>query len=311
MAGDASRRRYFRATDGAKRSLILMDADPATGEDTGPFLQVQAFLAKQGLSVPEIEAADTDGGFILMEDLGEDLYSNVLASTPDLEDAIYARAAEVLAELTHVPGPEDSPIYGADEMAPLGALAATWYARDHSLSKDIVALLHPHLGMPSGQPRWMHRDFHAENLVWLADRPGRRAVGLLDFQDAAMGHPSYDLASLLEDARRDVSPMVQSTTRRHYLALTGFDPDTFGAAYAAQSAQRNLRILGVFARLCLRDGKTRYLDFIPRVWANLQRDLNHPALTDLKSCVSSGLSAPTETHLNELRAACGTIPDPS
>ncbi|MFT6775685.1 MAG: aminoglycoside/choline kinase family phosphotransferase [Paracoccaceae bacterium] len=149
------------------------------------------------------------------------------------------------------------------------------------------------------------RDYHAENLIWLPDRAGPARVGLLDHQDALIGHPAYDLASVLEDARRDTSPTLRAAMLARYCAATGADPDTFGAAFAILAAQRNLKIVGIFARLCIRDGKPSYVDLIPRVWAHLARDLAHPALADLAQFVAAHVPPPDAPVLARLRALAG------
>ena len=150
------------------------------------------------------------------------------------------------------------------------------------------------------------RDYHAENLLWLPDRPGLRKVGLLDFQDAMRGHRAYDLVSLLQDARRDVSRDTEILMITHYVDHWGGNPASFDTAYHVLGTQRNLRILGVFARLCLRDGKAHYLDLIPRVWGYLIRDLDHAALGPLRAIVHEILPPPTETVLQRLKSKCAT-----
>ncbi len=151
------------------------------------------------------------------------------------------------------------------------------------------------------------RDYHAENLLWLPERDGIRRVGLLDFQLAQMGQPGYDLVSLLQDARRDVTAETEAAMIRRFadaIGATGFD-----AAYAALGAQRALRILGIFARLCLRGGKPGYVALIPRVWGQLQRNLAHPALAPLATICDGLLPEPTPEVLDRIGAQCGTTPD--
>jgi hypothetical protein len=154
------------------------------------------------------------------------------------------------------------------------------------------------------------RDFHAENLVWLPDRAGVARVGLLDFQDAEAGHPAYDLVSLLKDARRDLAPGLEQEMIDRFLSRTGCDPERFAAAYAALGAQRNLRILGVFARLSMHFGKPHYVDLIPRVWAHLTASLRHPALAPLARRVADDLPEPTPDILASLKEQCATVPTP-
>ncbi|MEM9600909.1 MAG: phosphotransferase, partial [Pseudomonadota bacterium] len=137
------------------------------------------------------------------------------------------------------------------------------------------------------------RDYHAENLFWLAGRERQARVGLIDFQDALYAHPAYDLVSLLEDARRDVSLKLHEPLKRRFCDAAGLSCDeAFNAAYAVTAAQRNAKILGIFVRLVIRDGKPKYRDLIPRVKAHFQRDLAHPAC--------AGIRAWCETHSPEV-----------
>jgi hypothetical protein len=137
-------------------------------------------------------------------------------------------------------------------------------------------------------PVLVHRDYHAQNLLWLPRKSDHARVGILDFQDAVAGSRAQDLMHLVEDARRDVSPDVTNATIARYLETSrarglALDKEQFGAEMAAISGQRNARIVGVFGRLYKRDGKPRYLDYLPRVWRHLNNDLSHPAMRDLKS----------------------------
>ena len=143
-------------------------------------------------------------------------------------------------------------------------------------------------GIEKNRRVFVHRDYHAQNLLWLPQRSGVSRVGLIDFQDAVAGSAAYDLISLIEDARRDVSPALAEAATAHYLATIGaqgvkLDEREFRQEMAVMAAQRNAKIVGIFARLYKRDGRVRYLAFLPRVWAYLERDLGHPALADLRA----------------------------
>jgi aminoglycoside/choline kinase family phosphotransferase len=153
----------------------------------------------------------------------------------------------------------------------------------------------------------VQRDYHAENLLWLPGRAGTARVGLLDFQGARSGHPGYDLISLLEDARRGVGEAARIAAVRRYLDTTGIEAASFEAALAALAAQRNLRILGGFARLSMHFAKPHYVDLIPRVWQHLQRDLSHPALAALTRATAP-LPPPDPAILQRLKDLCGTVP---
>ncbi|MEO1705198.1 MAG: phosphotransferase [Pseudomonadota bacterium] len=308
LAGDASNRTYFRLLRSGHAPAVLMDSPPEKGEDVRPFVSVARHLTSHGLSAPRILASDEAEGFLILEDLGDALYARVLEQNPAREEELYVAAIEALVEL-HSASPLPVAPYDAQTMGPLAGLAAQWYAGQPERAAELSAATQEALLAQEKPERVLAlRDYHAENLLWLPNRSGAARVGLLDFQDARMGQRTYDLASLLKDARRDVSPATQAAATDAFASLTGISRETLLASMAAQSAQRNLRILGVFARLSLHFGKTHYIDLIPRVWRNLQDDLSHPALSRLRGTVMRMLPEPTPHLLNDLKARCGTIP---
>ncbi len=308
LAGDASNRRYERLIDPASgRTAVLMDAPPEKGEDVRPFLHIARHLSAAGLSAPRILAEDTHRGILLIEDLGDDLFARVIPAHPELEETLYATATDVLLALHRVPAPELAP-YDADRMTELAALAFTKYrvgiAGDNAGEDDFRAGFRTILDtLAQCTPVLIQRDYHAENLLWLPDRQGVARVGLLDFQDAMIGHPAYDLVSLLQDARRDVPEAIEAKMIARYLHGSGLDDSDFETAYAVLGAQRNLRIIGVFARLGREYGKPHYVDLIPRVWGLLQRDLAHPGLTGIAPMLQSALPEPTPANLSLLKTA--------
>jgi aminoglycoside/choline kinase family phosphotransferase len=152
------------------------------------------------------------------------------------------------------------------------------------------------------------RDYHAENLLWLPDRWAEARVGLLDFQLAQMGQSGYDLVSLLQDARRDVRPETEAAMIARFCKAKGIDPAAFAPTYATLGAQRALRIIGIFARLCLKGGKPGYVQLIPRVWGQLLRNLAHPALAPLAALCRDLLPEPTPATLQRITAQCGQTP---
>ncbi len=317
LAGDASNRKYYRLRlSSGVETAVLMDAPTDKGEDVRPFSRIARILVHEGFSAPSILAADEVNGFLLIEDLGDALFARVIEKDTALEEPLYGAATDVLIALHERPLPEGLQDYGPDIMADMAALAFDWYAPsddpDGPNAKDalrsrIRSVLRRHADPADVL---IQRDYHAENLLWLPDRVGIERVGLLDFQDAMQGHRAYDLVSLLQDARRDVSPKIETAMIAHYVDATGADADVFRAAYCALGAQRNLRILGVFARLCLRDGKAGYIDLIPRVWAHLMSDLQHPTLTDVARIVSDHLPPPTPAILDRLKDQCLTHQQP-
>ena len=318
LAGDASNRRYLRLIrpSNAQRA-VLMDAPPDKGEDVRPFVHIAEYLTGIGLSAPRIFDRDEQAGFLLLEDLGDALFARVIPRNPDLENSLYSTATDLLAHLHASTPPAGLATYDPPTATSLSSLIFDWYIPgadapvdpDHrtafeSCLHDLLATHAPECDV------LIQRDYHAENLLWLPDRKGLARVGLLDFQDAMLGHRAYDLVSLLQDARRDVPPALEAQMRDRYALRTGQNPEDFARAYAVLGAQRNLRILGVFARLCIRDGKAHYVDLIPRVWDLLQRDLDHPALSDLKKILADALPVPDDTLLTLLKSKCATHPTP-
>ncbi len=316
LAGDASNRRYMRLSHPSHGPAVLMGAPPEKGEDVRPFTRIARHLSSFGLSAPAILAEDEANGFLLLEDLGDDLFARVIPRDPALERPLYAAATDVLLTLHNAPLPSGLGPYSPHLMAGLAALAFDWYlaharapdpdARAGFLA-DFLPLLEHHA---AERTALVLRDYHAENLLWLPSRHGPARVGLLDFQDAMTGHPAYDLVSLLQDARRDVPPGIEQAMIACYIAGSGWNRDAFDTAYHLLGTQRNLRILGVFARLCLRDGKAHYVDLIPRVWDLLQRDLSHPALAPVAPLLRRVLPEPTPDTLRTLKEKCATIPTP-
>jgi len=278
VTGDASFRRYFRVTDGARRA-ILMDAPPP--EDTGPFLHIARWLHAQGFAAPEVFAVDVAQGLALIEDLGDDRFREAVDADPERATALYRAAVDVLVALHRVT-PPDVEAYDHAALAERARLLPEWYCPAVGIVADIASYARAWdavlpLATPA-RPVLALRDYHAENLMLLGD--GR--IGLLDFQDAMTSHPAYDLVSLLQDARRDVEPAIEAAMIDHYRAATGAGED-FLTAYHVLGAQRNTRIIGVFTRLWQRDGKERYPALCPRVWGYLERDLAHPALAPVKA----------------------------
>jgi N-acetylmuramate 1-kinase len=272
LAGDASFRRYFRIL-GAKGNAVLMDAPPPH-EDTRPFLKVADHLHHLGFAAPRILARDVDAGLVLLEDFGDDRMREALDIDPSREDAIYTQAIDLIRDLHRHPSGELPPYDMAVYQREAG-LFPEWYMPAVGLevapgwTEAWDAALAP---IAQDQSTTVLRDYHAENIMLLPDG----SLGLLDFQDALAGHPAYDLVSLLQDARRDVSPELEARMMDYYGSLDR-------SAYALLGAQRNAKILGIFTRLWKRDGKPRYTAFQPRMWTYLERDLEHPALAPVKA----------------------------
>ncbi len=278
VAGDASFRRYFRVRDGDRRA-ILMDAPPPH-EDPTPFIMIAEYLKKSGFAAPEIFARDLNHGLVLLEDFGEERMREHLDHHPEDEDAIYRQAVDLLRELHKVPAASIS-VYDETQYLREANLLTEYYCPAQKLDVEVESfaacwrkILEPVIAAEE-QPVTVMRDYHAENIMLLED--GR--LGLLDFQDALIGNRAYDLVSMLQDARRDVSDELEENMLAYYLADHDKDAaEIFRSHYAILGAQRNTKIIGIFTRLSVRDGKQRYLDFLPRMWRLLERDLRHPAL---------------------------------
>lgn len=308
LAGDASARRYFRLSRGdGTQTAVLMDAPPESGQDIEPFLDMTHYLRNAGLSAPAILSADRNCGLLLLEDLGDAVFARIIDHDPARETALYEAAVDLLLDLHTKPASPGLATLSGQSLADAVDLALSMYAAPfvatHRRDIDrLTTLVRDALGrIPPHPPVTALRDFHAENLIWLPEREGSARVGLLDYQDAFAGHPAYDLVSLLADARRDVAPALRQKMVTRYIAGSGLDADTFGFACAALSAQRNLRILGVFARLSSHLGKPQYAELIPRVWRYLVQDLEAPGLEALKECVDGLLPEPSPNIIHALQ----------
>lgn len=292
LAGDASFRRYERLSDGERGSLVLMDAPPPQ-ENVRPFAAIARHLVSLGLSAPRIFAADEAAGLLLIEDFGDANMARLVDAGGD-KAALYALAIDTLIALHRHPGARAAPVPPFEEARLLRevGLVLDWYlpaltgeTTPEDLRADYLATWRKVLPLAHGVGDTLVLfDFFPDNLMLLAGRPGIAACGLLDFQDAVIGPLTYDLVSLLEDARREVPGSLREAMLARYLAaFPRLDREAFALSYAVMGAQRNLRIVGVFTRLCVRDGKPGYLRHIPWVWRLVERDVAHPALAPLEA----------------------------
>ena len=294
LAGDASFRRYDRLIrDG--ESAVLMDAPPPH-VSVRAFHQVQCLLDRLGFSVPGSYGFDEAAGFMLLEDLGDLTFTRALAQGAE-EAGLYRLATDILIELhrsctAEALAGQNLPAYDDKRLLDEVALLVDWYlpavrgrATTEAARDAFLEAWHQVLPAARRVPdSLVLRDYHVDNLMVLDGRRGLKSCGLLDFQDAVIGPLSYDLVSLLEDARRDVSPAVALEMFERYLAaLPALDRDDFLVSYQVLGAQRSTKILGIFTRLCRRDDKPIYLQHIPRVWRVLEAGLAHPALAPVKA----------------------------
>jgi N-acetylmuramate 1-kinase len=318
MQGDASTRAYelLVKPDGDKAVLVISppraDGPPVRGgrpysaiahlaEDIRPFVAMDEALIAQGFSAPRIFAADLGAGLAVLEYLGDEGMVDADGPRPER----YSEAMRLLAHLHGKKLSDEIAFSGGAYRLPaydLGAflveveLLVEWFA-PHILGVQLASGARAQYenawrtvlaGPLAGPKTWTLRDFHSPNLLWLANRGGDQRVGLLDFQDAVLGPPAYDLVSLLQDARVTVADELELKLLGAYSFIRknteeDFDVVAFTTSYAIMGAQRASKILGIFARLDKRDGKPAYLAHIPRVKAYLKKDLGHPALAELQA----------------------------
>ena len=297
LSGDASFRRYFRLAGGPYPAL-LMDAPPPQ-EEVAPFVRVARHLCDLGFSAPAVHAEDPAQGFLVIEDFGDATFTRRLAEGAD-EEALYRLATDTLIALHCHAGAAsvDLPLYDAEVLQREADLLIEWFLPAATGAPAPPAVAGEYRTVWRGlypladtaPPTLVLRDYHVDNLMELPGREGTAACGLLDFQDALIGSPAYDLVSLVADARRDIRPALRDSMVERYLAaFPALDRADFLAAAAMLSAQRNCKIIGIFTRLMARDGKPVYLQHIPRVWRLLEADLAHPALAPVKAWLDDAI----------------------
>ena len=308
LAGDASNRRYERVFQRETgKAAVLMDAPPDRGEDVRPFVRIAKDLRGIGLSAPDIIAENPKAGFLLLEDLGDGLFSRILNADPSQEMRLYTGATDVLIHLHQHEFPLLEPFSGTLIAEHADLVFDTYVAPvsgevDPALRSRVRAQLEEALHQVAHPaPVMVLRDFHADNLLWLPERDGLARIGLLDFQDAMAGHPAFDVMSLLQDVRRDVSAATEAAMIRHYVEQTSWNDHDFRSAYAVFGALRSIRILAVFGRLSLSYSKPHYLDYMPRTWRNLTINLEHPILAPVADTLLGILPSPTPENLNRLK----------
>jgi tRNA threonylcarbamoyl adenosine modification protein YjeE len=327
LEGDASSRAYERLYLNDVTAVLMKmpaaasESSPARqyakiahlATDVLPFAAMDRGLRERSFSAPEIYAGDHDSGLLILEDFGNDRF--VTGNPPAPIEQRYAAAIDLLIALHSYDLPDKLPVapriehkipaYEIDVYLAEVELLFDWYlphfghsARDFSARETFLTLWRYALAdVLADKPTWVLRDYHSPNLLWLPQRTGFARVGLLDFQDALIGSPAYDVVSLLMDARVDVSPELELKLLSRY-ALgrkardPSFDPARFAARYMVLGAQRSTKILGIFARLDRRDRKPQYLQHLPRVWKYLMSAFAHPALADLKAWYAANVPPP-------------------
>ncbi len=290
LPADASFRNYSRLLKD-NQSFILMDCPPEH-YSLQPFVTIGTHLLNSGFSAPKIYEQDHNNGFMILEDLGVISINHLLKSDQkDLEERIYKKIIRLLSEIQKISPPAELDVYSPELLRKEANVFLDWFlpifngeAPTEKQKEEYNVLWNKILSSInlSGQCLTL-RDYHVDNLMYLEEREGINKIGLLDFQDAIIGSPAYDLVSLIEDARRDIAPAFANDLINYYLSLnSAFNRKDFLALYSILGAQRNFRILGVFARKATRDKNSQYLKYVPRVRKYLEKDLSHPLLAPLK-----------------------------
>lgn len=334
LAGDASSRRYERLSLSGRPAVLMdwpsgPDAPVVEGraaysriahlaEDCRPFVAIGEHLRGLGLAAPEIYARDLTHGLLLLEDLGDDVYGELIAkgTGPAGEplDDLYRAGIETILRLQSVPAPSALPVGDGtshemprfDDSVFRGELNVLldWYFPVALEGEATLAMRADYHGVwtalrpyvDAGVETLFLRDYHSPNMLWLGDRSGASRVGLIDYQDALIGSRAYDVVSFLQDARRDVPAAREEAMLALYVArakaeLAGFDEAEFRASYAVLGAERALRLMGLWPRLLKRDGKPQYMAHMPRTMDYLRRNLAHPALAPLRAWLDAHVLA--------------------
>lgn len=307
LAGDASFRKYYRVATPDHGIEVLMDAPPPQ-ENVRPFLAIARHLTAHGFSAPRIFAEDAEAGLLLIEDLGDGTYTRLLGAGQPPEEELYALAVDTLAELHRLAPPAGVPRYDLDKLLTEAALLTDWFVPatqgEDTLGLEAragyLAAWRDALQAAYATPQdlvLVLRDYHVDNLLLLPERAGTAACGLLDFQDAVVGPGAYDLVSLVEDARRDIDAgLAERMTARYLSAFPEVDAAAFRRTMAVLGAQRHAKVIGIFTRLCRRDGKPHYLRHIPRIWRLLERALERePALGPVRAWLDRHVPPETRT----------------
>ena len=287
LTGDASARKYFRLR-AENQTAILMDASQVP-DSVAPFVRIAKHLRKIGFSAPKLYLHDAPNGLLLLEDFGDDTFAKLLEKSVEPEK-LFTLATDVLIALHQHPQavPENLRAYHPEKMLEDIELFVQWRTPKVTAleREDFRAAWRAVLPLAQRVPAsLLLRDYHVANLMLLPARDGIRQAGLLDFQDAYCGPVTYDLVSLLEDARRDVPEDLQKKLLARYLAaFPTLDRETFETSLAILAAQRHTRVLGIFERLARHEGKLDYRRLhSPRVERLLQKALRHPILADVKT----------------------------
>ena len=290
---DASFRKYYRIN---KNNVLIMDAPNERGESVKSFQIIDKILSEMGISVPAIHCIDEKNGFILLEDLGDQVFSRILNS--DNEYELYKNAIAVLAHiyLESIKKKFDNKkiySFSIDILIEEASLFYEWFLEKHckiSLAneekieyQEILKKIFNEINFTSSA--LVLRDYHVDNLILLKNRKGINQVGVIDFQDALIGSNAYDLVSLLEDVRKPIKTTLKEKLIEEYIDLTGYDLRRLLQEMRYFSIQRNLKIIGIFSRLKYRDGKPQYMELIKNAWNFIYSHLEDPSFRELKTWI--------------------------
>lgn len=290
MPFDCSLRRYYRVISGNER-YILMDASQEI-HTINPFLDIGAMILDVGLTAPTIYYKDLDSGYLLIEDFGDELFSDHIRRNPHRAESLYHAATDALILIAQSDTAKDLPLYSHALLDKELNVFVEFFLKQHLNEQDFDTAAKELFSIFSGlykyfdqsKPVLVLRDYHADNLMLLSSKRSLlENLGMLDFQDAVLGHPAYDLVSLLQDARIDVSDDVEAMCIDRFLKYTGYERNLFDVCYNILNLQRNLKIVGVFHRKNILDHAPKYLAYLPRVWGYIEKGLNHPVNSDLKA----------------------------
>ena len=292
LRGDASTRQFARLTHPAKGTAIIMHTPPDLMHNQSAFVQIANLLTSHGLCAPGLLASDLPAGMMIVDDLGETDIATAITAGAD-ETALYTEITNLLTKLARIAPPTDLAALSPETAATLLAPYFDHYAPMTSAPDrtKLETAIHDAFADITSPFTLSLRDFHSENLIWRPHKKGTDRIGLIDFQDAFAAPAEYDLASLLWDARRDVTKSTRAHCLHQFAQLIDKDPDTVAANAHLLSLQRNLRILGIFARLAKVDGKQSYLDLIPRVRDHIADALTHPSLDTFRPILHNSANA--------------------
>jgi len=297
LPGDASSRQYLRLTHKDQSAIVMIAPADASFK---AFATIGTWLKTNGLNAPRILKQDTTQGLMLLQDLGPKHLAQWIAEEPQDATLLYETATDVLITLDSLSPPPNLVAITPDVAGTMLDVTCDWYAinaEKQSLNTEMARAFNANCPPPTTLAL---RDYHAENLIWQPYDTGTNRIGLLDFQDAVIAPRGYDLASLLRDVRRKVDPDLAETMTTRFAKGTNTPLETLTSSVTTLAVQRNLRILGVLARLAQQDGKRHYIKHMPHLWDMITKDLQHPSLSALQHTVKTILPPPEHSAIKDL-----------